>query len=454
MGLQELRLSFKPKVKEPARGLSFTRGRVAPEPPEAGTAAQVASQQAGRTERHPEHHRTRGGACAGVGGLGHHRVMGRVRDAGTMTSRWGSPWAKAAALLAMVSCVAVATEVGDDESDVPQEAVGEPRPAQELPGTQEERWGAIELLGETIPPGESRRLFFCPGDSFARGSLDMPVFVVHGAHPGPQLCAVAGVHGDELNGVEIVRHATDNIRPELLSGTFVGLPIVNIHGFRRGSRYLPDRRDMNRYFPGNPRGSVASRLAGRLFDRIIRYCDVLVDFHTGSFQRKNLPQVRVDFADARVLAFARSFGAGLVLHSPGPEGSLRRAAMDAGIAAMVYEAGQPLRFESEEISRGIQGLHNLMGALEMVDSGFDAVAEEPEFRESRWVRADAGGIFLTDQTLGEPVFGGEPLGTITDPITNRSTEISAPLSGRIIGMAVPQVVLPGFALFHLGIEVQ
>jgi hypothetical protein len=255
-----------------------------------------------------------------------------------------------------------------------------------------------------------------------------------------------------FNGVEIVRHATDNIRPDQLAGTFIGLPIINIHGFRHGSRYLPDRRDLNRYFPGNAEGSLASRIAARLFDKIIRYCDVVVDFHTGSFQRTNLVQIRVDFTHLRALELARNFNSGLILHSNGPVGSLRRAAMDAGIIALLYEGGQPGQFESEEIAQGIAGLHNLMAALEMLETTTVERKEQLEFRDSRWVRANAGGIFLTDLKLGETVWAGDILGTITDPITNSSTTIWSPDSGHILGMDVPQVVLPGFALFHLGIE--
>lgn len=365
------------------------------------------------------------------------------------------PWYLVASLaLGIMFCVGTgATELEEDLPDTPvQTPATQPHPPLELPGTEESTWGPIEFLGQTIAPGASRRLFFCPGEGFAPGSLDMPVFVLHGVRRGPQLCAVAGIHGDELNGVEIVRHATDQIRPDQLAGTFIGLPIVNIHGFRRGSRYLPDRRDLNRYFPGDPQGSLASRIAGMLFKQVIRYCDVVVDFHTGSFQRKNLPHVRVDFANTRALELAESFGSGLVLHGEGPEGSLRRAAMDAGITAFMYEAGQPTRFESEVIAQGIEGLHNLMVALGMFDAVSGGPKEQLGFHDSQWIRANAGGIFLTDQELGDTIWSGEILGTITDPITNESSTVWSHTDGRILGMAVPQVVLPGFALFHLGIE--
>lgn len=356
-------------------------------------------------------------------------------------------------LLFGVNFQALATEAADDEAlSEPGEAPTGPQPAVDLPGTGGGQWGPIELLGEVIQLGEYRRLFFCTGDSFVRGSLDMPVFVLHGRQPGPQLCAVAAVHGDELNGVEIVRHAVDEIDLDSLSGTFVGLPIVNMHGFRRGSRYMPDRRDLNRYFPGNFSGSNASRIAAMLFERVIRYCDVLIDFHTGSFHRANLPQVRVDFSDPAAVVLGRSFGSGLVLNSRGPEGSLRRAAGDAGIAALLYEAGQPMRFEATEIAHGIQGLHNVMARLGMIDAEMTSPETRLEFRRSRWIRAGAGGIFLTERNLGEVVATGDLLGTITDPITSQVAHVRASVSGWVVGMAMPQVVLPGFALFHVGVE--
>lgn len=382
-------------------------------------------------------------APRGARGRARSRVLSRLQLA---------LWAVVAAML-LWGGPAPATELEEESMEAPEsQAPSESFPAADLPGTERGRWGPIELLGELIAPGETERLFFCPGISFARSSLDMPVFVLHGAEPGPTLCAVAGVHGDELNGVEIVRHATDNLGADRLAGTFIGLPIVNTHGFRRGSRYLPDRRDLNRYFPGNRQGSVASRIASMLFENIIRYCDVLVDFHTGSFHRRNLPQVRVDFSDALALDLARGFGAGLIVHGPGPEGSLRRAATEAGVTALVYEAGQPMRFEADEIERGIQGLHNLMASLGMIDANPPKTGSQAEYRRGRWLRANAGGIFLTELELGEQVFEGEIMGTITDPLTNVSTNVWSPVSGTIIGMAVPQVVLPGFALFHIGLE--
>jgi predicted deacylase len=320
-----------------------------------------------------------------------------------------------------------------------------------LPGASG-TWRAIELLRRTVAPGEKRRLQFPTGHDFGGSPLDIPVLVVRGERPGPTLCLTAGVHGDELNGVEIVRHVFEHAEPRGLEGMLVGVPIVNMHGFRRGSRYLPDRRDLNRYFPGKPAGSTASRTAHVLFVEVVRFCDALVDLHTGSLERTNLPQIRAELSRGRTRELALAFGVGVVLEGDGPAGSLRGAAVDAGIAAIVYEAGQPLRFEDEEIARGVEGVRNVMAHLGMVHGSNRSRPAPVVFRRTRWVRTGSGGIFRTDRRLGDQVTAGEVLGTVTDPITNERSRIVAPVAGRLIGMAIPQVVLPGFAAFHLGTD--
>jgi predicted deacylase len=311
-------------------------------------------------------------------------------------------------------------------------------------------WRAIELLRRTVAPGEKRRLQFPTGRDFGGSTLDIPVLVVRGERPGPTLCLTAGIHGDELNGVEIVRHVFEHAEPRGLDGMLVGVPIVNMHGFRRGSRYLPDRRDLNRYFPGKPAGSTASRTAHALFTEVVRFCDALVDLHTGSLERTNLPQIRAAITRGRVRELALAFGVGVVLEGDGPGGSLRDAAVKAGIPAIVYEAGQPGRFEDEEIARGVEGVRHVMANLRMVHGTGRPRPVPVVFRRTRWVRTGSGGILRTDRSLGDQVTAGEVLGTVTDPITNERSSIVAPAAGRLIGMAIPQVVLPGFAAFNLG----
>ena len=184
----------------------------------------------------------------------------------------------------------------------------------------------------------------------------------------------------------------------------------------------------------------------------MRRCDALLDFHTGSFHRSNLPQLRADLEDPRILAMARGFGVGVVIHSEGGRGTLRRAAVDAGLPAITYEAGEPMRFQREEIQRGVEGTTNLMIQLGMLEGKRRASSDSNVYYRSRWVRVNDGGIFITDQRLGDRVKVGETLGTVTDPVSNERARILSPLSGRIIGMALSQVVIPGFAAFHIGIE--
>jgi hypothetical protein len=310
-------------------------------------------------------------------------------------------------------------------------------------------WGSLRILGAEIQPGQSRRLSFLQAPSFVKMSLDIPVLVVHGRSPGPTLCLTAAVHGDEINGVEIARHVHAITRGARLSGALIALPIVNVDGFRRGERLLSDRRDLNRYFPGSEEGSSASRIAYHLFSAVLGKCHALVDLHTGSDSRSNLPQIRADLRDPATAALAEHFGIGIVLHGRGPKGSLRRAAVELGIPAITYEAGETLRFQSDEIARGVDGVRNVMRHLGMLIGESPPRENQRVYRSSRWVRAPAGGIFLTSQKLGTRIEVGDVLGTITDPITNEGITVVARDDGELIGMAVPQVVLPGFALFHL-----
>ncbi len=330
----------------------------------------------------------------------------------------------------------------------PPPAAAQPVSTATITSTQ---WDEVELLGHQVAPGDKRRLFLRSSESFAGSDVDTPVLATRGSTPGPTVCLVAGVHGDELNGIEIVRKLVEGLTPRRISGMVVAVPVANLHGFRRSSRYLPDRRDLNRFFPGSPTGSAASRIAWSLWDGVVRHCNFLIDLHTGSFHRTNLPHVRTDVDDPRSLALARGFGTALILDDDGQDGTLRRAARVAGIAAITYEAGEPLRFQEREIARGVEGVRNVLASLGMSDDA--PVALSPRvYRRTRWVRVDDGGIFFTRRKLGESVRPGDLLGTVTDPVSNERKRVEAPARGRIIGMAVSQVVIPGFAAFHLGLE--
>jgi len=310
----------------------------------------------------------------------------------------------------------------------------------------------LELLGVELPAGSSQRMSWSATELFEGVPVSTPVLVVNGALPGPTLCLTAAVHGDELNGVEMVRRVMHKLVPGKLSGAIIGIPIVNVQGFRRGSRYLPDRRDLNRYFPGNPTGSAAARIAHSLFTNIISHCDALVDLHTGSFERANLPQIRADLRNPGVVALTQGFGSMVILHSSPAAGTLRFAATNAGIPAVTLEAGGPSQLELNEVNHGVKGLETLISTLGMVQKRRLRRNSEPVYYSSSWVRADSGGILLADVSLGSIVRKGDLLGTITDPMSNASSELRSPYSGRVIGMARNQVVMPGFAAFHIGIE--
>lgn len=308
------------------------------------------------------------------------------------------------------------------------------------------------MLGADVPPATSTRLIWSPSQSFDGTSNTTPVLVVHGAKSGPVLCLTAAVHGDELNGVEIVRRVLYNINPLKLSGTVIGVPIVNLQGFRRSSRYLADRRDLNRFFPGNPQGSSASRIAHSFFNEIILKCDALVDLHTGSFHRTNLPQLRADLSNLEVVKLTQGLGAIPILQKQGGIGTLRRAAMDAGIPAVTLEAGEPMRLQEDAIRHGVKGIQTLMSHLGMAKKISFWGDPEPIYYQSAWVRTDHGGILLSNVALGQRVNKGDLLGSVTNPVTNVRWDIMSPNKGRILGMALNQVVMPGFAAFHIGIQ--
>ena len=358
---------------------------------------------------------------------------------------WGTASFVLCALVWLFGVAAAEAAPPAAASEVRSPSVDAERPEEGVPD-------AIELLGESVARGTLRRLDWHSSANQAGVQLGAPVLVVHGTKPGPVLCLSSAVHGDELNGIEIVRRIVYTTDPATLSGTLIGVPIVNLSGFQRGSRYLSDRRDLNRYFPGNPAGSLASRVAYSFFNAVVRHCDRLVDLHTGSFHRSNLPQLRANLANDDVLEMTHGFGRISVLHSTGGEGTLRRAAALAGIPAVTIEAGEPLRLQEEEVVEGVEAIESYMTHLGMISKIRVFGAPQPVYYESTWVRSNRSGILLSSVELGESVELGQRLGRVIDPVTNEQEELNAPFDGRVLGMALNQVVLPGFAAFRLGAE--
>lgn len=347
----------------------------------------------------------------------------------------------------------------DDKAEIADDS-GKGSNAPEVDGktdpetAEPEEASTFELLDSKVRPGTSTRLAWSPNIQIAGLSQPTPVLVVNGVNAGPTLCLTGAVHGDELNGIEIVRRTVYDLTPEKLSGRVVGIPIVNLPGFQQGTRYLPDRRDLNRHFPGSPDGSLADRIAHSLFENVIRKCDMLVDIHTGSQKRTNLPQLRADMNNPDVAAFTRGFDRMAVVHSSGSSGMLRTAAVEAGIRTVTMEAGESHRIQEHQIDAGVNSLTSLLEKEGMISRMFVWGDPEPVYYDSNWIRVPNGGILFSEVDLGARVSKGEVLGYVADPITNAQHPIRAASNGRIIGMAVDQVVMAGFAAYHVGTEAE
>lgn len=345
------------------------------------------------------------------------------------------------------------------ESVVPPSIDKEPAPPKSPSNTTPPKQALVTqkpekfiILGSEVPPATATRLAWSPKVTIAGLTIPTPVLVINGKSPGKTLCMTAAIHGDELNGVEIIRRVMYDIDPEKLSGKIVGIPIVNLKGFQRASRYLPDRRDLNRAFPGDPQGSLAARIAHSLFNEVIVHCDRLIDLHTGSLRRTNLLQVRADMTHDDVIQFTHGFDDTVVVHSQGEPGMLRHAAVQSGIPSVTLEAGESMRLQADQVEEGVKSIYSLLKTQEMYSRAFSWGDPEPTYYQSRWLRADAGGILFSRVELGGKINKGEVLGTVADPITNEESHIVAPFDGRVIGMAVNQVVMPGFAAYHIGIK--
>lgn len=344
---------------------------------------------------------------------------------------------------------ALATEIVDNP---PKEAVEVNEPIKkELKAETAAIKPPLELLGKTIRPNSFRTLSWSSEQSFTGIDLGTPVLVASGAKPGPVLCLTAAVHGDELNGIEITRQVVHHLNTKKLKGTVIGVPIVNLDGFHNASRYLKDRRDLNRYFPGSTEGASASRIAHSFFTQIITHCDALVDLHTGSFYRTNLPQIRADLSHEQLAEFSRGFGNITIVQSNASAGTLRGAAMAHGIPAVTMELGAPMSLDLDSVSVGVEAIKRLMRSMEMLPEPYRGGTVQPVYVESSWLRSDHSGIFVSKVELGAKLKKGDLLGTVTDPVTNASFRVRADSNSTVIGKAINQFVYPGFAVFHLAI---
>jgi predicted deacylase len=281
--------------------------------------------------------------------------------------------------------------------------------------------------------------------------MTLTAHVIHGQRPGPKLFVCAAVHGDELNGVEIIRRLIRLSRISHLHGTLVAVPIVNIYGFIANTRYLPDRRDLNRSFPGSARGSLASQLANVFMQEIVGCCDYGIDLHTAAIHRTNFPQLRVDLSNTELKKLAKAFSAPIILHAAFRDGSLRKSAMDIGVPTLVYEAGEALRLNEVSIRSGVNGIIRVMQTLGMLGTKVLRPSRvSPVFASSSyWVRAPEGGLLRTILASGTRIEKCQILGSIADPYGKGEVEIIAQDDGVLIGKTNLPVVNQGDALFHI-----
>jgi uncharacterized protein len=324
-----------------------------------------------------------------------------------------------------------------------------PRPAD---GSRSEAGEAPLVIGDTaIQPGEVLHLELPVARLFTGSWLALPVSVLHGTAPGPTLLLDAAIHGDELNGMEIIRRVLEGLEVERMRGAVVAVPVVNVFGFVQQNRYLPDRRDLNRSFPGSPRGSTASLLAHLFMEEVVSRCHYAIDLHTGSQHRSNLPQVRGHFDDPETRRLAEAFGAPMMYAAAEIPGSLRAAARRRGLRVLVYEAGEPLRFDEEAIAVGVDGVLRVLATLGMWEHR-QGLAPPATFEasETRWLRAPRSGIFHLATRLGEIVGRHQALGFVTTPFPGGERQpIRAPFGGLVIGHTSNPLIHKGDALVHL-----
>jgi predicted deacylase len=296
--------------------------------------------------------------------------------------------------------------------------------------------------------GETAELRLRVAESYAAEPVTVPVTVIRGA-PGPTLFVTATVHGDELNGVGILRGLLNDTDFSGLKGTLIAVPVVNVPGFLNQDRRLPDRRDLNRSFPGSRKGSLTARLADVLFREVIRQSDFGLDLHTAGGERANYPQIRADLANPAVVELAGAFGCPLIVGGAGPEGSLRRTAVAAGVPTVVYEAGSARRFERPFIEVGIQGVLNVLRHLKMMPGEPASPPLRLWIERTRWIRSRKGGILELKVDLGAPLRRGQAISTNSNPFGRERSQLKAPYAGIVLGLTQLPLVHPGDAICHV-----
>jgi predicted deacylase len=316
--------------------------------------------------------------------------------------------------------------------------------------------GSFALAGQVVPPGRRARVEIPVAPLYNQSMVALVGVVVNGARPGPCLWVCGAIHGDELVGIAIIRELLQSIDPAGLAGTLLAFPAVNVFGVLQQSRYLPDRRDLNRCFPGSSKGSLAARLARTFMKEIVGRCTHGIDLHTAATDRDNLPQIRANLEHRETLRLARAFGAPILIHANERDGSLRQAATQRGMPTLLYEAGQPLRHDAVAVRTGVTGVRRVMAALGMESSGASEARRPLESRETSWVRAPRSGYLILETDLGRRVGKGDLLGILherlhEDFFKETHVEVRAVMAGVVIGLTRNPLVSVGDAIVHLAV---
>ncbi len=308
----------------------------------------------------------------------------------------------------------------------------------------------ITVGNVTVRPGRKMQIELPFAKVVTGATESLPVKVINGRSAGPNIWLSAAIHGDELNGIQIIRRVIRDLDAKNLRGAVIAVPIVNPLGFITHSRYLPDRRDLNRSFPGSARGSTASRLAHLFMEHVVAHCSVGIDLHTATNHRVNHPQIRANLDDSETLRLARAFGAPFSIHARLRDGSLRQAAAERDKTVLLYEAGQAHRFDEEAIERGVLGVMRTLRAMGMIDARLPRSKPTRLIRRTKWIRARRGGIAEIHVDLGDHVEGGQNVASISDAFATRPTQVMAPEPGWILARSQQPLVNSGDTLVHIG----
>lgn len=304
----------------------------------------------------------------------------------------------------------------------------------------------------TVPLGERQEFHLEIAESYTGINIPLPLLVWRGEKDGPTVFVSAAVHGDEINGSGTIREIIANPPFKLKMGTLVLIPVVNIQGFERQTRYMPDRRDLNRYFPGNKTGSVTSRLAEVIYREVICHCDYGIDLHTASVRRTNFPHVRADMKNDSCKMMAEAFGTEVVLNSTGPEGSLRYEATNAGCPTIVLEAGEVWKVETAYVETAIRGIENILKTLKMIKGKVASCEHQIVCDSTKWLRAQSGGFLQFHVSPGDTLVKDQKITTNTGLLGNEIGTIHAPCPGIIIGMSTMPAVSPGDPVVHVALS--